>query len=83
MDYELSKHAEHVLDKRGIPLDWVEQVLEQPASTQQDRRNLQLEHRLGTIAEYGNRVMRVIVNTKVCPQKIIAVYFDRKMKDKL
>ncbi len=42
-----------------------------------------LEHRLGKIVEYGNRVLRVVYNKDTEPIKLITVYFDRKMKGKI
>ena len=33
--------------------------------------------------EYGNRVLRVATNTKVAPWRVVSVFFDRTMKNKL
>ncbi len=42
-----------------------------------------LRHALGRIPEHGDRVLRVIYNVGVDPVRIVTVYFDRKMRDKL
>ncbi len=41
-----------------------------------------LEHRLATVPELANRVLRVIVS-KDEPKRVISVYLDRKLKGKL
>jgi len=40
--------------------------------------NTELEHRLAAIPEFGNRVLRVIVNTSAIPPRVITAYFDRR-----
>jgi hypothetical protein len=38
---------------------------------------------LRSIPEFGGRVLRVAVNTAVEPNRVVSVFFDRKMKGKL
>jgi hypothetical protein len=83
MDYRLTQHAEDVLAKRRIPLEWVERVLRTPERVQPDKTDAELEHRLAQIPEYGNRVLRVIVNRVTNPEKVITFYFDRNMRGQL
>lgn len=64
-------------------MSWVEQVIFQPERTESDRMDAGLEHRLGRISDYENRVLRVIVVKKSNPVRIVTAYFDRKMRDKL
>jgi hypothetical protein len=42
-----------------------------------------VERRYRKIPEFGGRVLRVAVNTKVEPNRVVSVFFDRKMKGKL
>jgi hypothetical protein len=42
-----------------------------------------LESRLRKIPEFGDRVLRVVLNTQVVPVRVVSVYFDRTMKGKL
>jgi hypothetical protein len=72
-----------VLDEREIPLEWMERVLINPALTEPAESDLALENRFGRIAEFGNRVLRVVVNTTVVPERVVSVYFDRRMKNRL
>lgn len=82
MNYELTQHAKDMLQERGIALEWLEQVVDNPVTTHPDLADDALEHRLGKIAEFNNRVLRVIVNIKVKPTRVITAYFDRTMKGK-
>ncbi|HIK23460.1 MAG TPA: DUF4258 domain-containing protein [Thermosynechococcus sp. M3746_W2019_013] len=78
MDYVLSEHARDALQKRQIPLAWMERVLRAPEVTEVDRVDPDLEHRLARIPEFGNRVLRVIVNGKKTPPIVVTAFFDRR-----
>ena len=56
----------------------MERVLDEPERTEPDSIDVDLEHRFGRIADFQNRVLRVIVNLKVMPPLIVTVYFDRR-----
>lgn len=77
MEYELTQHASDALVRRQIPVIWVERVLAEPAWKEVDAVDLNLEHRLGPIVEFENRVLRVFLNCNVTPPRIVTVYFDR------
>ena len=83
MDYELSQHARDVLEEREIPVAWLERVLKSPQRIEPDADDADLEHRLGRIREHGNRVLRVVVNKTVRPARIVTLYFDRTMRNRL
>lgn len=83
MEYKETKHARRVISRRKISRSWLKQVLLEPELVHPDEEDPDLEHRLAKIKEFGNRVLRVIVNTTVKPNKIITAYFDRTMKGKL
>ena len=83
MNYELSQHAKNVLAERDIPVAWLERVLDSPVWTEPDAGDVELEHRLGIIAEHGDRVLRVVINKEANPVRIVTLYFDRTMKGKL
>jgi hypothetical protein len=61
----------------------MERVLENPALIQPSLTDPDLESRFDKIAEFGDRVLRVVVNTQVVPERVVSVYFDRRMKGKL
>ena len=79
MAYELTEHARDALEKRKIDLAWVERVIDMPEVTEADPVDPHLEHRLARIPEWGNRVLRVIVNGKSVPPRIVTDFFDRRI----
>jgi len=78
MNYELTEHARDALETRQIALAWVERALDAPETTEADPLDPDLEHRLARIPEWGNRVLRVIVNGKTAPPRIVTAFFDRR-----
>ena len=78
MDYTLTEHAQDALVRRQIPLEWLERVLNAPEATEADPIDPELEHRLAQIAEFGGRVLRVIVNCRTTPPRVVTVFFDRR-----
>jgi hypothetical protein len=78
MNYHLTEHARDALEKRRIPLEWLERALGAPEWTEKDLIDRDLEHRLARIPEFGGRVLRVIANVNATPPRIVTVYFDRK-----
>jgi hypothetical protein len=78
MDYELTEHARDALEKRHIALTWVKRVFDAPEVTEADPVDPDLEHRLARIPEWGNRMLRVIINGKVVPPLIVTAFFDRR-----
>lgn len=83
MKFELTKHAKDALTEREIPIEWVERTLNTPELRRPDPRDAAVERRFRRIPEFGGRVLRVAVNTKVEPNRVVSVFFDRKMKGKL
>jgi hypothetical protein len=83
MKFELTKHAKKVLAEREIPLEWMERTLVEPELRQPDPDDAAVERRFRRIPEFGNRVLRVAINTAVEPNRVVSVFFDRQMKGKL
>jgi hypothetical protein len=83
MKYRLTQHAKDVLEEREIPAEWLERVLSSPQRIEPDPDDSELEHSLGCITEFGDRVLRVVVNKTVRPVVVVTVYFDRTMRNKL
>ena len=80
MDYNLTQHAADALEKRQIASEWLERVLSEPEWTEPDSIDGDLQHRLGRVPDFENRVLRVIVNFKVTPPRVVTAYFDRRSK---
>jgi uncharacterized DUF497 family protein len=83
MKFELTKHAKRVLAEREIAVEWLEQTLTAPELVLPDPDDAAVERRYRRIPEFGGRVLRVAVNTAVEPNRVVSVFFDRKMKGKL
>jgi hypothetical protein len=75
MHYELTDHARDSLEKRKIALAWVERAIDTPEATEADPIDPDLEHRLARIPDWGNRVLRVIVNRTVTPLRVVTAFF--------
>jgi len=82
MDYHLTEHARDALRKRQIQLEWLEITLSKPEWTEKDQIDSDLEHRLMRIEEFGGRVLRVIVNTRATPPRVVTLYFDRRRSNR-
>lgn len=78
MDYILTEHARDVLEKRQIARSRVERALEAPELIEADPVDSELEHRVTCVPEFQNRVLRVIVNTKKTPPRVVTAFFDRR-----
>lgn len=78
MEYVLTEHARDALKKREIQVSWMERALIQPEQIEIDSIDPNLEHRLACIPDFGNRVLRVIINKQETPLRVITVFFDRR-----
>ena len=84
MIYDLTEHARESLRKHPtIRMEWIERVLAEPERVEPDCFDLELEHRLRSILEFEDRVLRVIVKKQTNPIRVITCYFDPKMRGKL
>ena len=63
-------------------LIWVG-TLDAPELIVPDPDDAAIERCFRRIPEFGGRVLRVAVNRTVEPQRVVSVFFDRKMKGKL
>lgn len=83
MKFKLTKHAQKVLEEREILVEWLERTISAPELVLPDPHDSTVERRYRRIPEFGERVLRVAVNTIVEPNDVVSVFFDRKMKGKL
>ena len=77
-EYVLTQHAREVLEKRGIPLEWIERALAFPETVEKDRVDPSLDHRLVRSLERG-KVLRVVVNPKPHPMRVVTVFLDQRV----
>ena len=82
-ELKYSQHAEDAMAERKISKEWVKRTVAEPRLRLPDRKDCQVELFYRPILEYGNRVLRVAVNTCGEPWQVVTAFFDRNMKGKL
>lgn len=83
MHVRFTRHARHVMHERAIRMEWVERVVASPGLRVSDPSDSDVERFFGRVPERGNRVLRVAVNTRVVPWRVVSVFFDRGMRGEL
>jgi hypothetical protein len=77
-DIELSSHTRDMLIERNIREEWVWRALNSP-----DSKRWHVEdgntHYTKAIREREGRVLRVVVNANVQPNRIVTAFFDRRL----
>jgi hypothetical protein len=66
------------MHERGIKEDWVKSTVLDPDMT--EPREDDEVHYLKKIPQKRGRVLRVIVNPSVNPERVITVFFDRRVQ---
>jgi len=78
--YIFSKHATAMMEERKISEDWVWRVLNDSENTfTGEDGNL---HFSKAIIEKEDRVLHVVVNPAVSPNRIVTLFFDRRLRSK-
>lgn len=80
--YILTQHARRRIIQRGISLEWIVRVLQNPEH-EADAEDPQLYKSWGYIPELGERVLCVVYNETTEPWRIVTAYFDRAPWDRL
>lgn len=74
-----TEHALERMGKRQLQEAWIERVIANPVRIEPDETDPELEHRLGTVPELADRVLRVTVS-KTDPMRVITMHLDRNLK---
>ena len=82
MRLEFSGHAVDVMLERRIPAEWVELTVAAPGLRVSDPTDPTVERFFRSIPEHGD-VLRVAINTRVVPWRVVSVLFDRSMRGSL
>lgn len=75
---EFSSHAKVMIAERGIDEAWVWRTVDDP-----QKKTLEADgntHYVKRIEEHGGRTLRVIINESVEPNRIVTVFFDRRLR---
>jgi hypothetical protein len=78
MEFSLSGHAREMLKERNIHEEWVRRTLDEPDWEKPARDDT--VHYFKRIPEHQERFLRVVVDPKVRPAKVITVFFDRRAR---
>ena len=78
IEYEFSEHAYEMLVERNIREEWVMLTVENPEK--KELKDDSTIHYLRSIEEYGRRYLRVVINPNVHPQRIVTLFFDRRIR---
>lgn len=78
-----TRHAREQMEERQIDQSWVERVVTNPTQRTGDRGDSSADRFFAHIAERGDRVLPVVVNTSSDPSRVVAVFFDRRMRGEL
>ncbi|VAW43153.1 hypothetical protein MNBD_CHLOROFLEXI01-2898 [hydrothermal vent metagenome] len=76
--FEFSAHAKIMLRERRISEEWVWRTLETPSKKKKGKDGNM--HYTKPIRERDGRVLRVVINSYVNPQRIVTVFFDRRLR---
>ena len=78
LNYSFSIHALSMAQERDISHAWIQTTIENPDYT--ELREDGTMHYISAIPERKGKFLRVIVNPSVHPQRIITVFFDRRVQ---
>jgi hypothetical protein len=79
-DKELSSHAKDMLTERNIPEEWVWRTINSPDSKESGADGN--THYTKAIEENASRILHVVMNENVEPNRIVTVFFDRRLRRK-
>jgi hypothetical protein len=79
MKFEISRHAHEEMKRRGIPLNVVEAVLQNPQQIVDEYGNKKAYQSIIKIETEKDYLVRVIVNDTIDPAKVVTVYKTSKI----
>ena len=77
-EFEISSHAKDMLTERKIFEEWLWRAIDALDRTETGTDNNM--HYIRAIAERDNRFLRIVVNPHVEPNRIVTVFFDRRLR---
>jgi hypothetical protein len=80
MTFEISRHAREEMERRAIPLNIVETVLQNPQQIVDEYGNKKAFQSIMDIGTGKDYLVRVIVNDTLDPARVITVYKTSKVK---
>lgn len=78
--FELSEHARHQMRERNIQPAWLDEALSAPEQILLFADPHGNTHYLKRIPNFENRWLRVVVNPNVAPNRVVTLFFDRRVR---
>ncbi len=78
--FELSQHVRHQMQERNIQASWLDNTLSAPDRLLTVADPHGNTHYLKKIPDFGDQWLRVVVNPDVDPERVITIFFDRRVK---
>ncbi|MDO8873600.1 MAG: DUF4258 domain-containing protein [Methanoregula sp.] len=75
---DFTAHAKTMMQERMIQEDWVKSTVSTPDRIEE--KGSDEIHYLKQIPQHAGKFLRVIVNPSLCPQRVITVFFDRRVQ---
>jgi hypothetical protein len=76
-EFDFTVHARDMLTERNIPEDWVWRALNQPDETHMGEDGYM--HYTKAIQERDGRILHVVVNPTIQPNRIVTLFFDHRL----
>jgi len=80
MKFEISRHARNEMNRREIPENLVQTILQNPGQIVDEYGNMKAYQSIIGSETGKNYLVRVIVNDTVEPEKVVTVYKTSKIK---
>ncbi len=74
----LSAHAAEMMEERKISEEWLWKALDESDDIWEGKDGNM--HYSKAVPEKGNRVLHVVVNANVVPQRVVTLFFDRRLR---
>ncbi|MCE7982276.1 MAG: DUF4258 domain-containing protein [Caldilinea sp. CFX5] len=78
--YSLTSHALEMIQERRLSIEWIWRTVDFPDLVEvgdDDNR-----HYMKAIPEKGGRILHVVTNEHVAPNRIITIFFDSRLRRK-
>lgn len=81
IEYYYGSHALNQSHERKIKLEWADYVIKNPEYIEYLEKEKKL-YCYAKIEEFGNRYLKVVLNGKSVPYRVITLHFDRRIAKK-
>ena len=76
-------YAVQVIETSGPNQSWIGTALHHPQCTEKNSDDPTLIQALARITEFNDRVLRLVYNSTVSPPRVVSVFFDRRLRNRL